>query len=144
MDNKMNLIEAIARLSRLMRRRVNEPEPLSPMAHYVLRIVMENDGIRATELAKLAGVRPASITEAVHRLEKQEYVVKEKDETDSRVKRIYITDKTRKEMEEHTRIKQKRNEAILSCLTKDEAEQFLAICDKLCTFMESEEYTGGK
>lgn len=144
MNDKMNLIEAIARLSRMMRRRSNEQELISPMAHYVLRIVMGNDGIRASKLAKLAGVRPASITDAINRLEKQGYVIREKDEIDSRVKCIFITDKTRKQMEEHTKIKQKRNAEMLACLTEDEAEAFLTTCEKLCAFLESEEYMGGK
>ncbi|MBQ7840310.1 MAG: MarR family transcriptional regulator [Lachnospiraceae bacterium] len=141
MEN-MDLIEAIARLSRMMRRRGNEKETLelSHMGHHVLRIIKDHDGICATRLAELAGVRPASITESVNRLEKLGYVVRRTDDEDSRVKRICITDKTREHIEAHTKVKQERNEKMLSCLTKEEADEFLAICNKLYAFMEKEEW----
>ena len=140
METKMDLIEAIARLSRVMRRRGNGDETLdlSHMGHHVLRIIMKHDGIRATELAALADVRPASITQAVSRLEKLGYVVREKDHEDSRVKRIYITDKTKEYIEKHTKVKRERNERMLSCLTKEEAEVFFNLCNKLCMFLEQE------
>ena len=140
MNNSMDLIEAIARLSRMMRRQGKNDKvlDLSPMGHHVLRIIMKHDGICVTELALLADVRPASITEAVDRLVKMGYVVKEKDPVDSRVKRIYITDKTREFIEEHTKVKQERNQRMLSCLTKEEADTFFTVCNKLCAFLESD------
>lgn len=140
MENKMDLIEAIARLSRVMRRRGKGDESLdlSHMGHHVLHIIMKHDGIRAAKLAELANMRPASITEVVNRLEKQGYVIREKDKEDSRVKKIYITDKTREYIEGHTKVKQERNERMLSCLTKEEVKAFFATCNKLCTFLESE------
>lgn len=110
--------------------------------HHVLHLVMDHDGIRTTELAELAGVRPASITDALNRLEKNGFVVREKNAVDSRVKRVYITHKTRKEIEIRTRFKRERNAKMLSCLTDEEAEMFLAACQKLCAFLESEENTG--
>ena len=141
MEKSMDLIEAIARLSRVMRRRGKGDETLdlSYMGHHVLRIIMAHDGIRATELAALADVRPASITDAVNRLEKLGYVVRTKDLKDYRVKRIYITDKTKAYIEKHTKVKQERNKRMLSCLTKEEAEEFFTVCNKLCTFLETED-----
>ena len=138
MEHKMEMIEAIARLSRVMRRRSKAQEPLSYMGHYVLRMIMENDGIRATELARLADIRPASVTQVVNRLEQQGYVVRKKDDADSRAKRIYITDQTREHIEAHTKEKQVRNERMRSCLTEEESDAFLATCEKLCVFLESD------
>ena len=141
-DNK-NLINAIARLSRMTRRHPKEAEPLSDMGHHILHLVMEQDGVRTTELAELAGVRPASLTDALDRLEKYGFIVRKKDIVDSRVKRVYITEKTREHIEIRSKIKQKKNEQLLACLTEEEADVFLTVCDKLCAFLESEAGKGG-
>lgn len=132
MDSSKDLIAAAARLSRMIRRHPMENDSLSHMGYRVLRAVQQNNGIRTKELAEQAGVRPASISEALNRLENDGYVIRVKDASDSRVKRVYITDKTREQLEERTKIKQAENDRLLACLTEEEATVFLTACDKLC------------
>lgn len=138
MDQEKDLIAAIARLSRMMRRHPVEKDSLSRMSFRVLRTVQENDGIRATELAELTEVRPASITEALKRLERDGYVTREKDTADSRVKRVFITEKARARFKEHTCNHRAENARLLSCLTEEEADMFLMVCGKLCAFLEQD------
>lgn len=138
MEQKPDLIAGISRLYRMMRRHPREDDQMTYTGNHILHLVMENDGIRATELAERAGMRPASITDALNRLEKNGFVSRQKDPTDSRVKRVFITQRTRQEIEVRTRFKRERNEQMLSCLTEEEAEAFLAICGKLCAFLESD------
>lgn len=136
MGENKDLVTAIARLSRMMRRHPVEKDSLSRMSFHILRVVQEKDGIRATELAELVGVRPASITEALKRLERDGYVIREKDAADSRAKRVFVTQKARAQFEERTRGQQAENNRLLACLTDEEADAFLAICGKLCDALE--------
>lgn len=139
MNNNNDLIAAVARLSRMMRRRPVEDDALTHMGYHILQAVQQNDGIRTTELAELVGVRPASISEALGRLEHDGYVTREKDAADSRAKRVFITDKTREQFEQRAKSKQEENDRLLACLTEDEATMFLTVCDKLCAFLEQED-----
>lgn len=138
MGQSKDLVAAVARLSRMMRRHPVEKDSLSRMSVHILRAVQENDGVRATELAGLMGVRPASITEALNRLERDGYVIREKDAADSRAKRVFVTQKARAQFEERTRGQQEENNRLLSCLTDEEADAFLTICGKLCAFLEQD------
>lgn len=142
MNQNQDLIAAIARLSRMLRRHPMEKDSLSRMSLHVLRTVQEHDGIRATELAERLGVRPASMTEALNRLERDGYVTREKDAADSRAKRVFITGKARTQFEEHVRSQQAENDRLLACLTEAETDAFLAICGKLCAFLEQETHSG--
>lgn len=138
MEKKRDLIAAISRLYRMMRRHPREDDQMTYTGNHILHLAMDNDGIRTTELAELAGMRPASITDALNRLEKNGFVSREKDAADSRAKRVFITEKTRQEIAIRTRFKRERNEQMLSCLTDEEAETFLSIYGKLCAFLESD------
>lgn len=138
MGQNKDLIAAIARLSRMIRRHPVEKDSLGRMSFHVLRAVPENEGIRATELAELVNVRPASMTEALKRLERDGYVIREKDAADSRAKRVFITEKARAQLEERMLGQQAENNRLLSCLTDEEADMFLTVCGKLCAFLEQE------
>lgn len=138
MGQNRDLISAVARLSRMLRRHPVEKDALSRMSVHVLRVVQENDGIRATELAELAEVRPASMTETLNRLEREGYVTRERDAADFRAKRVFVTEKARAQYQERTRGHQEENDRLLACLTEEEAETFLSVCGKLCAVLERE------
>ena len=138
MGENRDLVAAIARLSRMLRRHPVEKDSLSRMSFHILRLVQENDGIRATELAELVEVRPASMTQALNRLEQEGYVTRERDAADSRAKRIFVTEKARARYEEHTRGQRQENDRLLACLTEEETDAFLMLCGKLCAELERE------
>ncbi|WP_026368943.1 MarR family winged helix-turn-helix transcriptional regulator [Aminiphilus circumscriptus] len=134
-----DLMEHIARLFRMVRRRPTDEQCLSRGAHRLLHLVLQNEGIRTTDLAERMGVRPASLTELLRRLDEGGYLRREKDENDSRVIRVFAT---KKAFGEHMRLEaehRERNARLRACLTDDEARMFCAICDKLCVFLEKEQ-----
>jgi len=134
-----DLMEHIARLFRMVRRRPTDEQCLSRGAHRLLHLVLQNEGIRTTDLAERMGVRPASLTELLRRLDEGGYLRREKDENDSRVIRVFAA---KKAFEEHVRLEaehRERNARLRACLTDDEARMFCAICDKLCVFLEKEQ-----
>jgi DNA-binding MarR family transcriptional regulator len=142
MSQNQDLIFAITRLTRMLRRHPVEQDGLSHASHHILRIVQENDGIRAAELAQLMAVRPASMTQALNRLEQEGYISRKRDESDSRAKRVFVTEKARAQYQEHIRSRQADNDRLLACLTAEETEAFLAICDKLCAVLEADRAGG--
>jgi DNA-binding MarR family transcriptional regulator len=137
MSQNQDLIFAITRLTRMLRRHPVE-DGLSHASHHILRIVQENDGIRAAELAQLMAVRPASMTQALNRLEQEGYISRKRDDADFRAKRVFVTEKARAQYQEHIRSRQADNDRLLACLTAEEAEAFLATCDKLCAVLEAD------
>lgn len=138
MEKSNDLMEYIHRLSRLSRRQpVGEGQP--PRGpHRLLGILMKEDGVRTTDLAEKLDVRPSSLSEMLRHMEAKGLIRREKDEADSRVIRVYVTDAARAQFAQHEGHRQERGDRLRACLTDEEAEAFCAACEKLCAFLESE------
>ena len=61
----------------------------------VLRILMSEDGLKASEVADRAWSSPGTLTSVVNTLVRDGFVERRPDETDRRVVRLYITDQGR-------------------------------------------------
>jgi DNA-binding MarR family transcriptional regulator len=59
---------------------------------FILHVLWENEGITHSELAERSCVQPATITNALQRMEKAGLVERRSDERDQRVSRVYLTD----------------------------------------------------
>ena len=59
---------------------------------FVLMALWENEGITHSELAEQLHVRPATITNALKRMERSGFVERRQDTEDQRVSRVYLTD----------------------------------------------------
>ena len=57
----------------------------------LLILIKENEGITQKELSKRNGVRPATITEMLKKLEANNYVYRLPDNIDKRIMRVYLT-----------------------------------------------------
>ncbi|MDR1537762.1 MAG: MarR family transcriptional regulator [Clostridiales bacterium] len=136
-ENAPDVIGRLAKLSRMSRRHAKEHH-VSHRGSFLLGVLLEEDGMRTTDLAVKLDIRPSSVTDALRPLEEGGYIRREKDEADSRVIRIYATDKAREEHAAHAKEHQSRNERLLASLTMDEARAFCETCDKLCAFFEKE------
>ena len=84
-------------------------------------------------------MRPASVTDALNRLERQGYLTRERDESDARAKRVFLTERARAEMDAQEKSRREENERLLKCLTEEEAAVFLSACGKLCAFLAQED-----
>lgn len=139
MDENQDVIGAVARLFRMMRRRPLKHEDLPHMSYRILWVLRHNDGIRASELVGQLEMRPASVTDALNRLERQGYLTRERDESDARAKRVFLTERARAEMDAQEKSRREENERLLKCLTEEEAAVFLSACGKLCAFLAQED-----
>ncbi len=134
--NEFDLIEHIAKLTRIVRRRPNIKVSRSGFA--MLKTVTETDGIRTSELAEMLDIRPSSLSEGLDKLEADGYVERRKNEEDMRIVHVHATEKTRKDFE---RIELENKEyygKLSSCLTEEEAQAFCDTCDKLYDFVNRE------
>lgn len=58
----------------------------------LLRVLWEQEGLSHTELARRLGLRPATITKMVCRMEKAGFLERRPDPDDQRVSRVYLTE----------------------------------------------------
>jgi DNA-binding MarR family transcriptional regulator len=61
----------------------------------VLRVLLDEDGLKSTEVAERAWSTPGTVTAVVNTLVRDGFVERKPDETDRRVVRLYITDRGR-------------------------------------------------
>ena len=83
------------RICKLMRSRIHahfETFGLYRGQHFVLNVLWENEGITHSELATRSCVQPATITNAVKRMEKAGLVERRRDPDDERLSRVYLTE----------------------------------------------------
>ncbi len=88
----------------------------------LLHLLCEEDGIAHSELAARACVQPATITNAVKRMEKAGLVERCRDTDDERVSRVYLTDKGRATHIAVRDIWQKMDEQVFAGLDTTERE----------------------
>jgi DNA-binding MarR family transcriptional regulator len=84
----------LGRTCKLMRSRIHtmfEEIGLHRGQHFVLHVLWKNEGIMHSELAARSCVQPATITNAIKRMEKAGLVERRRDMEDERVSRVYLT-----------------------------------------------------
>ncbi|EPI00477.1 MULTISPECIES: MarR family winged helix-turn-helix transcriptional regulator [unclassified Enterococcus] len=95
----------------------------------VLVILKEEDGLIQSHLAEILDIRPSSLAELIKKMEMNETVYRVEDETDKRLKRVYLTEKGKEKAAEYNNHTQ--SEAFFAGLDKDEQEQFQASLTKI-------------
>ena len=97
----------------------------------LMHILLDNGGLSAKELAERMDIRPPSLTEALDRLEKKGKVERVRDEADSRVFRLHLTDHGRQEMKNRLEESSEMRRVVENCLAAEERRIFCELCDKL-------------
>lgn len=68
---------------------------LKPWQAGILMILDANPGMSQKELAKKMNITPSSITTAIQKMERLEFITRQPDEQDQRILRLYLTEKSR-------------------------------------------------
>lgn len=137
-NNTIDITERIMHLSRMLRRNPSDHKHHSHGTHRAFAVLMEEDGIRTSDLAERLDIRPSSLTEVIKRLEEQGFVTRIKDENDSRAYRIYATEKAQEEFKRKIQECSEWRERLNASLTEEELSSFCNVCDKLSDFLEKE------
>lgn len=91
----------------------------SGQAALLMKLNKEN-GLSQKEIADRLTVKPATITVMLQRMEKTNYIIREKDDIDKRISRIFITDKGREVCDEIKKVHDKFEEECFVNLNEDE------------------------
>jgi len=101
-----------------------------------------NDGVSQETLAHLVGVDKATSARAIKKLEDEGYVRRERDASDSRAYRIFLTGKGRDMEPAMRRISSEVRDAALSGLTEEERCMIFTLLEKMIENISSVEREG--
>ena len=104
---------------------------LSVSEAHAIEILGKHGPMNMKSLAQKLGVTTGTTTVTVDRLEKNEYAERQPVKEDRRVHLITLTAKGKRAFAEHHRYHSDLTEQILSALSAEESEQFLAILKKI-------------
>jgi DNA-binding MarR family transcriptional regulator len=99
--------------------------------HFILHVLWENEGIMHSELAAQSCVQPATITNALQRMEKAGLVERRPDEEDQRVSRVYLTDAGRSMRERAERAWREMEERVFAGLSPEEQKTLQELLIKI-------------
>lgn len=109
----------------------------------VLRIIADNNGLNQKELAEILDIRSASMSELLNKLERSNLITREKDETDKRVTRVFLSSDGR-EMVDSSQNQDNFAETLFEELSDEEKCSFYIILKKLCAAFEAQELLEGE
>jgi len=135
---KNDLFELIKKMNRMIKRvpAAANQDNASRGQGRMLHIIMKNEGIKSKELAALMDLRPSSLTEKLDKLETDGNIRRVRDQHDTRVVRLYITEKGKDAVSRSLREKENKNNGFSAYFSQEEKEQFRVLGEKFCTGIE--------
>ena len=122
------LFKAHGSLLMLMKKNEN---PVFRGQQFIMMILAKHNGCTQKELADMIGVKPASITCALKRMEKIGLVIRKPDENDMRITRVYSTVPEKEKIDEIRKISSKVTDVALKNFTEDEKNSFMNFLDRV-------------
>ena len=97
-----------------------KPYGVTNIQHIVLESLAHSPGATATELCKSLILDKATLSGVIDRLGESEWIVKQADLDDSRVQRLYLTDKAQKVNEELCEMRNRFDKELLADFSVEE------------------------
>jgi len=127
------LVNHMARLfARALQERI-APLGLSTGTFPVLLVLWEDEGLTQRDLVARLDIEQATMANTLTRMERDGLITRQKDPTDGRVQRIWLTQRARQLHEPATQAANEVNETALSNLTEDEMQTFLDLIARVIT-----------
>ena len=136
------LFEQIMKAPRSVRRKAFEfpfPRPFFVRERLLIVADSYDGGVRQKALVEELDISPAAVSELVSKLEKDEYVTREVDQSDKRATLIKLTDLGKARAAELADERNERFSKAFAALTEKEKEQLLKLLEKLTADDEEEE-----
>ena len=99
----------------------------------IIRLLDQHPGVSQRELAELAALKPASLTETIERMERDGLVERQRDQQDRRIIRVKLTPLGQKRSQQLAKEHQQFQKALLNSLSVEEKQALIQICQKLNT-----------
>ena len=142
------LIHDVSRLRRVSFDRELAPLEITRSQWWVLAFISRNDGLPQTQLANDLDVGKVALGSLIDRLQNAGFVTRVADEKDRRVKRVFLTDKARRLVEEISEVSDRFNEKILTGISREDLEltsrTLYAMKQNLIDLSDAEETTESK
>lgn len=97
-----------------------KPYRLTNIRYIVLEVLQHKPGATAAELGKLLILDKATLSGVIDRLEESAWVTRQTDSDDSRVQRLYLTDKAKDVIEEVVNQREEFDEGLLADFSLEE------------------------
>ena len=141
---KNDLYSLLHEVSVSMGRGPRQGLAVRPGQNKVLSILNKHDEMLQKELLEKLGIRAASLSELLRKLEKEEYVSRRRSGNGNEII-VSITEKGRISALECELSRKERDEALFSCLTDEERAVLIALLNKLLfTWREQDDETEGQ
>ncbi len=161
MNKENDVILAVLKLSRAMRRCAPPPPPPGPpfpgnpgdregfpgpghpcrpvggSAGRLLACIAENPNVSSRDLCEILDLRPSSLSEMLARAEKEGMITRTVDAADRRIQRVDLSPKGKSFIDGMEAARKKDAERKTACFTEEEKAQFCALCNRLSEHLES-------
>lgn len=97
----------------------------------IISLLAKHPNLAQREIAYLAHVKPGSLTEVLDRLEREELIIRQRDEHDRRILRVSLTATGQQAAQEIEEQRHRLEKNILSGITHEERQQFLGVVKKM-------------
>tara|TARA_B100000686_G_C16520505_1_gene826965 strand:+ start:278 stop:739 length:462 start_codon:yes stop_codon:yes gene_type:complete len=127
------LIHDVARLLRVAYDRRMKPLGLTRSQWWVINHLFFHPGISQTNLAKLLDVGRATLGRLLDRLEAKQWIYRQPDDKDSRIKRVYLSDTVRPTLQTMRHEAKQTVDGALSSLSEKEQSQLFSMLYRMKT-----------
>ena len=125
------LIHDVARLLRVAYDRRMKPLGLTRSQWWVINHLFFHPGISQTNLAKLLDVGRATLGRLLDRLEAKQWIYRQPDDKDSRIKRVYLSDTVRPTLQTMRHEAKRTVDGALSSLSDKEQSQLFNMLHRM-------------
>ncbi len=148
MNRENDVILAVLKLSRAMRRCAPPPPPegperpgrgpfCAPAVGRLLACISDHPRVSSRDLCEILDLRPSSLSEMLARAEAEGWIIRAVDEDDRRIQRVILSPKGEAFIAEMEAARKKDLDRKTACFTEEEKAQFCALCNKLSEHLES-------
>ena len=139
-----DVIDTVMRLARTIKRSNHDPQHKQEDHHShhgahrggfgrnrLLYVISNNNGASSRELAEILDIRPSSLTEMLGKLEQDGLIEKYRDDEDSRIVHVALTESGTALMNSEAESRRQYHTQIAGVLSRDEQIQFCEYCMRL-------------
>ena len=125
------LIHDVSRMRRRAFDQLMKPLGLTRAQWWVIAFLARQDGMMQTQLASVLDTDKASLGSLIDRLEAGEWVERRPDPVDRRAKRIYLTRRSSRALEQMHRAERRFNEEILGGLSLRQRDELIKLLSEI-------------
>lgn len=137
----MGVFHILAKMYRERLLYIMKEESLFPRQIPILTAINSMNGCTQKELGIIFQYKPASITDALKRLEKADLIQRKHDENDLRIVRVYITEKGREQLDKSSEAQKNLESICYEGFSDEEKEQYICLTNKIIKNLDTKEMT---